>query len=360
MIRIALVGYGHWGPNYLRNLQFIDGVEVAVVCDREAQALQKVSKLFPHIKTTSHFSSVLDETKVDAVIIATPAATHYEMTKDSLKAGKHTLVEKPLALKVEEAQELVKLSQSSKKVLMVGHTFLYNPAVRKMKEYVDRGALGKIYYLQAARTHLGLIRNDVSAVWDLAPHDISIFSYLLGKEPRKVSAIGMCQLNPELEDVAFLNFFYEGGILGNIHISWVDSNKLRQVAVIGSKARIVFDDLNSLERLRIFEKGISIDKPYANFGEFQLLLRDGDIVSPKVEAEEPLRNVCLEFMESIQTGKKPLADGTNGLQVVRAMWAVQQSIKKDGEPVLIPQEGEVVTHSNQGDGGPWEAEKKEF
>ena len=279
----------------------------------------------------------------NAVIITSPASTHYELTKKSLEAGKHTLVEKPLALKVEEARELVQISSSMKKVLMVGHTFLYNPAVRKMKEYINQGVLGKIYYLQAARTHLGLIRNDVSAVWDLAPHDISIFSYLLGKEPRKVSAIGMCHLNSHLEDVAFLNFFYDGDILGNIHISWVDSNKLRQVAVIGSKARIVFDDLNSLERLRIFEKGISIDKPYSNFGEFQLLLRDGDIISPKVEAEEPLRNVCLEFIESIQTGKKPLADGMNGLQVVRTMCAVQQSIDRDGEPVLISQEEEIAS-----------------
>ena len=347
MIRIALVGYGHWGPNYLRNLQFIDGVEVAVVCDREPQALQKINKLFPHIKTTPSFSSILDEPQIDAVMITTPAATHYELTKKSLEARKHTLVEKPLALKVEEAKELVLLSQSVQRVLMVGHTFLYNPAVRKMKEYIDQGVLGKIYYLQAARTHLGLIRNDVSAVWDLAPHDISIFSYLLGKEPKKVSAIGMCHLNSNLEDVAFLNFFYEGDILGNIHISWVDSNKLRQVAVIGSKARIVFDDLNSLERLRIFEKGISIDKPYSNFGEFQLLLRDGDIISPKVEAEEPLRNVCLEFVASIQTGKKPLADGMNGLRVVRAMCAVQQSIDRGGEPVPILFEEEILTRSRK-------------
>lgn len=338
LIRIALVGYGHWGPNYLRNLQLIEGVEVAVICDQDTNPLQKVQKLFPHIKTTTDFSSILDDANIHAIIVTSPARTHYEMTKKSLQAGKHALVEKPLALKVEEAIELVQLSRQTKRVLMVGHTFLYNPAVRKMKECIDKGLLGKIYYLQAARTHLGLIRNDVSAVWDLAPHDISIFSYLLGKQPRRVSAIGMCHLNPNFEDVAFLNFFYDSGIVGNIHISWVDSNKLRQVAVIGSKARILFDDLNSLERLRIFEKGVSIDKPYSNFGEFQLLLRDGDIISPKVEAEEPLRNVCLEYVESIRTGRRPLADGHNGLQVVRAMCAVQQSIEKDGEPVSIPQE----------------------
>ena len=335
MIRIALVGYGHWGQNYLRNLQLIEGAEVVKVCDPNPQALQKARKGFPHIPTVSDFSSVVDDAKVDAVIIASPAKIHYELTKKSLEAGKHTLVEKPLALNIKDAKELAGLSQKLKRILMVGHTFLYNPAVRKMKDYVDQGILGKVYYLQAARTHLGLIRNDVSAVWDLAPHDISIFSYLLGSFPTRVSAIGMCHLNPQLEDVAFLNFFYEGGILGNIHISWVDSNKMRQVAVIGSKARIVFDDLNSLERLRIFEKGVSLDKPYTNFGEFQLLLRDGDIISPKIEPEEPLRNVCLEFLDCIQTGKKPLTDGENGLQVVRAMCAAQDSIEKNGESVEI-------------------------
>lgn len=335
MIRVALVGYGHWGPNYLRNLQFLEDVEVVAVCDREASALKKSSKGFPHVKTLTDFNLILNDPQIDAVIITTPANTHYELTRQSLKAGKHTLVEKPLSLNVEEGKELLEFSEKAKRTLMVGHTFLYNPAVRKMKEYLDQGVLGKIYYLQAARTHLGLIRSDVSAVWDLAPHDISIFSYLLGKWPTRVSAIGMCHLHPKLEDVAFLNFFYEGEILGNIHISWVDSNKLRQVAVIGSKARIVFDDLNSLERLRIFEKGVSIDKPYANFGEFQLLLRDGDIISPKVEAEEPLKNVCVEFIESIKTGKKPLTDGVNGLRVVRAMCAAQESIARGGEPVEI-------------------------
>lgn len=335
MIRIALVGYGHWGPNYLRNLQFMDDVEVPFVCDKEEAVLRKAQKHHPHIKTVHDFEAVLRDGTVDAVIIATPAMTHHELAKQSLQAGKHTLVEKPLALTVEEAKELVDLAQESKLILMVGHTFLYNPAVRKMKEYIDQGVLGKIYYLQATRTHLGLIRNDVSAVWDLIPHDVSIFSYLLSSEPRKVSAVGVGHLNQKLEDVAFVNLFYDHNVLGNIHISWVDSNKLRQVAAIGSKARILFDDLNPLERLRIFEKGVSIDKPYDSFGEFQLLLRDGDIVSPKVEAQEPLEIVCAEFIESIRTGKRPLADGVNGLQVVRAICAIQDSIDRGGEPVLI-------------------------
>lgn len=335
MVRVALVGCGHWGPNYIRILQFMDDVEVAWVCDRSPEALQKIQRQYPRLHTITDFSEVLGNPKVDGVIIATPATTHFDLVKEVLGAGKHVLVEKPLALKVEEAQELVSLSEASKRTLMVGHTFLYNPAIRKMKECVEKGMLGKIYYLQSARTHLGLIKNDVSAVWDLAPHDVSIFSYLLGQGPKRVSAVGASHLNEKLHDVAFINLSYDHKILGNIHISWVDSNKLRQVAVIGSKARILFDDLNPLERIRIFEKGVSLDKPYTTFGEFQLLLRDGDIISPKIEAEEPLRNVCLEFLEAIRTGKRPLTDGRNGLEVVRTMCAIEKSIERGGEPFAV-------------------------
>lgn len=339
MIRAALVGCGHWGSNYLRILQFMEEAQIVSVCDREEAPLEKVRKQYPRLHITREFSFLLEDSKIDAVIIATPASTHYELVKQSLESGKHVLVEKPLALSVAEAQALVRLAQDQKRILMVGHTFLYNPAVRKMKEYIAKGTLGKIYYLQAIRTHLGLIRSDVSSVWDLAPHDVSIFSYLLEREPAKVSAVGVSHLKKNLQDVAFVNLFYDSNIIGNIHLSWVDSNKLRQVSVIGSKARILFDDLNPLERLRIFEKGVSLDKPYETFGEFQLLLRDGDILSPKVEPEEPLRNVCLEFIHSIQTGQKPLTDGMNGLEVVRTMCAIHQSMEQEGAPVTVSEAG---------------------
>lgn len=335
MIRMALVGCGHWGSNYLRVLQFMEGAEVVSVYDRDGGPLKKITKQYPNLEIVKDFSSLLKNPQIDALIIATPASTHYPLVKESLAAQKHVLVEKPLALSIPEAEELVQAADRSRRILMVGHTFLYNPAIRKMREYIERGALGTIYYLQATRTHLGLIRDDVSSVWDLAPHDVSIFSYLLNRVPTRVSAVGASHLKRNLQDVAFVNLFYDGNILGNIHISWVDSNKLRQVAVIGSKARILFDDLNPLERLRIFEKGVSIDKPYDTFGEFQLLLRDGDILSPKVEPEEPLRNVCLDFVRSIQTGKRPLADGKNGLEVVRAMCAIHRSMEREGAPVNV-------------------------
>ena len=338
MIRLAVIGGGHWGANYLRIFHWIEGVETVYVCDRDPNVLARAKKQYPSLQTTSDFSKILQDAAIQAVVIATPASTHEALLTSSLQAGKHVLVEKPLALNVPDAERVVRLAQEAKRVLMVGHTFLYNSAVRKMKELIQKGALGKIYYLHATRTHLGLIRNDVSALWDLAPHDVSIFSYLLDQEPRKVSAVGTACLKGGLHDVAFINLFYGDGVIGNIHLSWVDSNKLRQVAVVGSKARVLFDDLNTLERIRIFEKGVSIDKPYDSFGEFQLLLRDGDIISPKVDAEEPLRNVCLEFIECVKTGKRALADGMNGLRVIRTLCAMQKSIEREGEPILTGEE----------------------
>ncbi len=334
-LKIGLIGCGYWGPNYARVFHFMPTVRVVSCSDLDLDKLSKLRHQFPAIQTTANYQDMLRDSQVDAVVISTQATTHYDIVKQCLQAGRHVLVEKPLTMRVKEGEELVALAAQKKKVLMVGHTFLYNAAVRKMKECVDKGTLGKIYYLQATRTHLGLIRKDVNAIWDLAPHDVSIFSYLLGKAPEKVSAMGGCYLKDGLEDMAFINLMYPGGVLGNIHVSWVDSNKVRQVAVIGSQARVVFDDLNNLEKVRIYEKGISIDKPYDNFGEFQLLLRDGDIISPKVEAHEPLRKVCEDFVTGIIQQKIVLTDGINGLNVVRVMEAIEQSIKKGGEPVKV-------------------------
>lgn len=335
MLKVGLIGCGYWGPNYARVFHFMPSVKVVACSDLDLEKLSKLSHQFPAIALTSNYLDLLADSQVDALVISTQATTHFDIVKQCLQAGRHVLVEKPLTMRVEQGQELIDLAAKKKKVLMVGHTFLYNSAVRKMKECVDRGILGKIYYLQAIRTHLGLIRKDVNAIWDLAPHDVSIFSYLLGRGPVEVCAIGGAYLKEGMEDVAFINLIYPDGVIGNIHISWVDSNKVRQVAVIGSQARLVFDDLNNLEKVRIYEKGISIDRPYDSFGEFQLLLRDGDIISPKVESYEPLRKVCEEFVEGILHQKPILADGANGLEVVRVMEAIENSIKKRGAPTAV-------------------------
>ena len=334
-LKIGLIGCGYWGPNYVRIFHFMPSVEVVGCSDLDGEKLSRLKHQFPNIGTTQDYLNLLRDPTVDAVIVSTQATTHHEIVKKCLEAGKHVLVEKPLTMRVKDGQEIIDLAAKKKRILMVGHTFLYNPAVRKMKECIDKGLLGKIYYLSATRTHLGLIRKDVNAIWDLAPHDVSIFSYLLGKMPLQVCAVGGSYLKEGAEDAAFINLIYPDGILGNIHVSWVDSNKVRQVSVIGSQARIVFDDLNNLEKVRIYEKGISMDRPYDSFGEFQLLLRDGDIISPKVDTHEPLRKVCEEFAEGILHGKPILSDGINGLETVRIMETIERSIRQRGVPTPV-------------------------
>ncbi|MCK5343703.1 MAG: Gfo/Idh/MocA family oxidoreductase, partial [Candidatus Heimdallarchaeota archaeon] len=272
---------------------------------------------------------------IDAVVVATPASTHYRIVKDALEAGKDVLAEKPLTLIPEESFDLAETAKKEKKILMVGHTFLFNSGIAKLKECVDNGELGKIYYMNATRTHLGLVRNDVNAIWDLAPHDVSIFNYLLGKSPISVNAIGSCHLKDDREDVAFINLIYPDDVIANIHVSWADSNKERTVRVVGSESRVVFNDMDNLERIKIYKKGIKVSEEYDDFGEFQLHLRDGDIVSPKIPTAEPLKEECVYFLDCVRTRKKPITDGMNGYDVVKVMCAIERSIKNKGKIEIV-------------------------
>jgi predicted dehydrogenase len=250
--------------------------------------------------------------------------------------GKHVLVEKPLTTNVEDGEALVRAAEGQERVLMVGHTFLYNAGIRKVKELVSGDGFGKIYYLHATRTNMGPVRHDVNALWDLAAHDVAIFNYLLDAQPQWVSAVGSRVLGNGREDVGFATLNYPDSVIANVHISWIDPNKVREVVVVGSQRRIVFDDLNNLERVRIFEKGIAHSELEAdNFGEFRLLVRDGDIISPRVEASEPLKNLGAHFLDCIVQGKRPLSDGQNGVDVVRAMSAIDKSLSQSGAPVEV-------------------------
>jgi len=335
MVNIGIIGCGHWGPNYIRNFEQLKASQVSVCCDLSRKNLDNITRRFHSIKTTLDYNKMLKDKTIDAVVIATPAKTHYRIAKDALLNNKHILVEKPLCLSYGDCVKLIVLAKKKKKILMVGHTFLFNPAVKKLKEYIRKGTLGDIYYLHATRTHLGLVRSDVNASWDLVPHDISIFSYLLEKEPVSLSATGGSFLRKPRQDVVFINLTYPGGVIANIHASWADSNKVREIQVIGSRARVVFDDLNNLEKVRLYKKGISVDKSYVNFGEFQLLLRDGDILSPKVDPQEPLKLQCQHFISCVQSGKRPFTDGKNGAQVVRVMNAIDRSLKSEGRIVKL-------------------------
>lgn len=331
MLKLGIIGLGHWGPNYVRNFGYLaDKVEVVSVADVDPNSFAKVLRILPQLACYRDWRQMLAKEPLDAVVISTPASTHYRIARTCLLNNRHVLVEKPLALNVRDALVLVQLAHRRKKTLMVGHTFLYNPAVRKVKEYIDKKKAGKIYYLQAVRTHLGLVRHDVDAAWDLATHDISIFNYLLGALPLSVVACGGEYLKEGKKDAAFITLHYPDGILGNIQVSWIDSNKVRQVVVVGSKSRVVFNDLDSLEPIRIYKKGISVERPIRDFGEFKLLLRDGDIISPRVEPKEPLAVVCEHFLECVASGNRPVSDGVNGLEVVRVMCAIEKSLKNAG------------------------------
>ncbi|MBI1391064.1 MAG: gfo/Idh/MocA family oxidoreductase [bacterium] len=335
MINIGLIGCGYWGMNYARVFSELRESRLAAVCDADSKRLFEVNRRYPGTATLNHYQDLLTNPEIDALVISTPATNHYAVAKECLEAGKPILVEKPLCLEAGEADRLVEIAEQKQTILMVGHTFLYNPAVHKLKEYVDRDDFGPVYYLQAARTHLGLVRNDVNAMWDLAPHDVSIFNYLTGETPQWVSVAGSRFLSHDREDFVFATLGYSNGVLGHIHASWIDSNKVRTIVVVGGNKRVVFDDINPLEKIRVFEKGLSITGEVDSYGEFQLQLRDGDIISPKVETSEPLKNQCKHFLECVETGAKPFSDGRNGAEVVRVMQAMQASVAKQGHPVEV-------------------------
>jgi predicted dehydrogenase len=335
-IGVAVIGGGYWGVNHIRVFNELPEARLVVICDQHQERLRELGRRFQPVALTSEIDEVLSMRGVGAVVVCTGAASHYAITRRCLLAGKHVLVEKPLTTRSTEAEELIELAAARDRVLMVGHTFVYNPAVRKIKEYVSSGNVGRIYYLYATRTNLGPIRTDVSALWDLAPHDISIFGYLLDDSPNWVSAVGVRMLQNQYADAGFISLGYAGGVVGHIHVSWATPNKVREIVVVGSNERIVFDDINPTERVRVFEKGVAcVEQEASSFGEHQLLIRDGDIVSPKIEASEPLKNECYHFLDCIAAGRQPLTGGGAGLEVVRVMEAIDRSLAMNGAPVEL-------------------------
>lgn len=335
-MRIGIIGCGYWGINYVRVFNELPEAVVTHVCDQNVERLQIVKQRFQHAKTCTCINELLAERRVDAVVVATPVSTHFELVKACLEAGKHVLVEKPITASSAQAACLIELAQARNLVLMVGHTFLFNPGVRVIKRFLDSKAIGQIYYLHATRTNLGPIRSDVNAIWDLAAHDISIFDYLLDMTPEWVSAVGCCVLGNCREDVGFITLGYRSGIVGNIHVSWADPNKVRQVVVVGSQMRIVFNDLDAQERVRVFNKAVSVVPSEAqSFGEFRFLLRDGDIISPVVESSEPLKNQSASFLQCIRNGHCSFSDGVTALQVIKVMEAIDRSMCQKGAPVAV-------------------------
>ncbi len=329
-LKFALVGVGYWGPNYARILAELDDVSLSWCCDTNIQALVKMQKLYPFIKTTNNLKDVLNDSEVDCVIVVTPAQFHTETVKAALVAGKHVLVEKPLTTVVKEAQELVELAEKKECILAVDHTFKLNPGITKLKQVIDSGELGKIYYMYGLYNALGPIRKDISAMWDLSPHFIYTANYLLNSKPVSVLARGRDLLIPGRADVVFLTFEYENGVLFNLHSSWLDPLKVRQLVIIGSKKMAVFDDVSVDAKLQIYDKSATVDSD-PNFAKLNVILRVGDMVVPKLENKEPLKEVVLDFINSIRTGKEPFLSAKEGLETVKILEAAQKSLKSKKE-----------------------------
>ena len=345
-VGVAIIGCGYWGINYVRVFSELEGTRVVVACDAREERLDEVVRRYPTVARTTKLEEALACEGVDAVIVCTNAATHHDVTRRALRAGKHVLVEKPLTTVSEDAEDLIALAAQTRTTLMVGHTFVYNAGVQKVKQYVDQSK-DQIYYLYSSRTNLGPIRGDVNALWDLAPHDVAIFNFLLDDKPEWVSAVGARVLRNCREDVGFISLGYANGVVGHIHVSWADPFKFREVVVVGSERRIVFNDLNGLEQVRVFEKGVKPEgpEPYG-YGEHRLRIRDGDIISPKIETSEPLKTQCRHFLECLALGRPPLTGGRAGEAVVRVLEAVDLSIKRNGAPVEVARSShEVMAHT---------------
>ena len=329
MINIGIIGCGHWGSNHIRVFNMNENVKLLACCDKDQKRLKSLSRQFPSLSVSSDYDKVLSNKKLDAVIIATPTTSHYQLVKKAFLNGKHVLCEKPLTVKEEESKELVDLAKKKKRVLMVGYVFLFNNGIAALKEYIQRKEFGKIQYLHFARTNLGQIRDDVDVIYDLASHDISIASFLLGGWPKKVSASAGFFLRKHIADTAFITLYYPDNVLVNILVSWLDPRKVRRITCVGDKKMAVWDDLNSTEPIRIFNKGVTKEPFYSDYGEFQLLPREGEVTSPLIKLAEPLKNQSLRFIEVITQEKSLLTDGLFGLNVTKVLEAIELSIKKN-------------------------------
>lgn len=334
-IRMGIVGYGYWGPNLVRNFSEADHCQVACCCDLDTARQQRAQRRHPWLRVTGHFEELLADRELDAVAIATPVHTHYELARRALEAGKHVLVEKPLTMRVDHAEELCELARAKGLVLMVDHVFVYSPPVRKMKEIVDSGRLGKIYFIDSVRINLGLLQSDVNVVWDLAPHDLSIVDLLLGQMPRSLSAYGAVHANQNIEDVAYLNLDYGDGLIANFHVNWLSPVKVRQMIIGGSEQSLIYNDLESSEKVKVFNRGIQVGQDPEKRRQVLISYRSGDLWAPHIPNDEPLGRMAAHFVECIREDCTPLTDGEAGLRLVRILDAAQRSIKAQGGRVVL-------------------------
>jgi len=332
-VRVGVVGLGYWGPNLARNFDRLPDAELAYCCDLDAANLAKARGQYPNAAITDDYDLLLADDSLDAIVVATSAPSHYALGKRALEAGKHTFVEKPIALKAGEAQDLLATADDYGVRLMVGHLLEYHPAVAKMKELIDSGELGRVFYAYANRLNLGKVRQDENALWSLGPHDVSVLNYLTGDEPVEVSARGECYLQDDVEDVVFGYIRYRNGMVGHLHVSWLDPHKSRKITVVGEKKMVVFDDMEADRKITIYDKGATSTRTkFDSYGEF-VTLHFGDIHIPRIGNEEPLRIECQHFVDAIRTGAAPRSDGRDALNVVKVLEAMELSLREGGRPV---------------------------
>ena len=333
-MKVAVIGAGYWGPNLIRNFLAADEVDAVVACDLDEGRLAKMRKSFYGIETSSDHIAVIARPDIDIVVIATPVSKHHEIAKTALLAGKHVWIEKPMTVSTSQAEELIEIAEQKNLKLFVDHTFIYTGAVSKMKEIITSGRLGDIYYFDSVRVNLGLFQHDVNVIWDLAPHDLSIADYLLEQKPVAVSAIGSCHVGNGLEDIAYLTLEYENNLIAHFHVNWLAPVKIRKTLIGGSKSMIVFDDNETSEKLKIYDKGIDVT---TREGVYDTLVqyRTGDMLSPKLDQTEALAAGTRHFIDCILNDKTPLTDGHAGLNVVRVLEASGRSIKDRGRAIEL-------------------------
>ena len=334
-INIGVIGYGYWGPNLVRNFSEIPGAQVRMVSDFKPELLTKVQARYPSIQVTTDCRDIFADPKIDAVAIATPVSTHFDLALAALQAGKHVLVEKPITTTSEQAMRLIEEAEKRGLVLMVDHTFVYTGAVRKMHELITTNALGDIYYYDSVRVNLGLFQHDVNVIWDLAVHDLSIMNYVLPSQPYAVSATGISHVPGGLENIAYLTLFFENNLIAHINVNWLAPVKLRRTLIGGSQKMIVFDDLEPSEKVKVYDKGITINSNSENLYQMLIGYRTGDMWSPKLDMTEALKTEGLHFFHCIEQGERPTTDGQAGLRVVRILEAATESMRKQGKLIEL-------------------------
>jgi predicted dehydrogenase len=336
MIRIGVIGYGYWGPNLVRNFAEVKGARVGFVTDLRRERLDLAQARYPYITTSTDHRELIQDPRVDAVVIATTVNTHFELAMAALEAGKHVLVEKPITSTSEQALRLIEAAERRRLVLMVDHTFVYTPAVMKMRELAASGELGDIYYYDSVRINLGLFQHDVNVLWDLAVHDLSIMDYVLGKMPVAVSATGLSHVAGKPENIAYMTMFFDGNLIGHVHANWLAPVKVRRTLVGGSRKMVVFDDLEASEKIKVYDRGISLNPSPENVYQMLVGYRTGDMWAPQLAVREALLTEATHFVECVEQRKTPVTDGHAGLRVVRLLEAATRSMGNQGNTASIP------------------------